>query len=390
MVQLPVAPSSPEVDIAYAKLKLILAQNQPKARELVQLVQNTVIDDCTREPKQIKFTSNGYKGDAVSETVLFSFTGSKRERYRIHPHALSQIATRLQIEAGYVRRLNVASPKNWRRCLLCENFNVLTAETEFSKRGEEPMRFLLRFVGDELRGFMSRSFGRHLASKPMLAAFLSACNGVGAVPADASSSAVRHTLSCYIPFVFEPTPKDFVAVGVRWTNSDFGAGRLAISLVLMSVARGTSAVLSDEYSRRHIGSIIQGDDLLEISDETATKEVETAASAIKDSVEGLLRPESVTRLMKAIDLAHQQKVEWAVIRRDLKKFLYESELATVTAASEKGLGNLPPPGSGADGAPLPTKWWMMNVLSLLAEGEQDADRRAELQQEAGKYIELKK
>lgn len=252
------------------------------------------------------------------------------------------------------------------------------------------MRFLLRFVGDELRGFMSRSYGRHLASKPMLAAFLSSVNGAGAEPVDATSSAVKNTLSCYLPIVFEPTPKEYVAVGVRWTNSDFGAGRLTVSLAMMSIARGTSVVLSDEYSRRHIGSVIQDDDLLEISDETAAKEVEAAASGIKDAVDSLLKPESVKRLMGAIERAREQKVDWTTLRRDLKKFLYEEELKTVDKAIELGTNALPSPGTGANGEPLPTKWWTMNILALLAEQAPDAERKIELQQEAGHYLELKK
>jgi hypothetical protein len=197
-------------------------------------------------------------------------------------------------------------------------------------------------------------------------------------------------MSCFLPIVFEPTPKEYVAVGVRWTNSDFAAGRLSISLALMSISRGTSAVLSDEYSRRHIGSVIQDDDLMEISDETATKEVEAAASGIKDAVDNLLKPESISRLMDAIELAHTQKVDWATLRRDLKKFLYEAELTKLDDAAQKGIGDLAPPGVGADGKPLATKWWTMNVLALLADSEQDSDRKIELQQEAGRFLELKK
>jgi hypothetical protein len=159
---------------------------------------------------------------------------------------------------------------------------------------------------------------------------------------------------------------------------------------MMSIARGTSVVLSDEYARRHIGSMIQDDDLLEISDATAAKEVEAAASAIKDAVDSLLKPDSVKRLLTAIEHAQTQKIDWATLRRDLKKFLYEQELAVLDVAAEKGLGNLPPPGMGADGQPLATKWWTMNVLAFLADSEQDNGRRIELQQEAGKFIELNK
>lgn len=395
---LPSALSNPAADAAQLKLKTLLTQNKSRARELVEIVQSTVIDDYTREPKDIAFwtKSRTYEGEFdLPSTIVLSFARSKHPYYRIHPHALGQISTRLQIDNSYVRKLNIESPDNWRRLLLRHNFNELLHNTEFSKRGEGPMRFLLRFVGDELRGFMSRSYGRHLASKPMLAAFLSACNAAGAEPADAIATAVRSSLSCYLPVVFEPTPKEFVAVGVRWANSDFGAGRLTVSLCMMSIARGSSVVLSDEYARRHIGSIIQDDDLLEVSDTTAAKEVEAAASAITDAVDNLLKPDSVRRLMSAIERAHEQRVDWATLRRDLKKFLYEYELevvdraASTESAAVAGL-DLPPPGVGADGKPLPTKWWTMNVLAFLADNAQDNERRIELQQEAGRFLELKK
>lgn len=382
------APTATE--IAKTKLFALLARNKGRARELVELVQNTVIDDYLREPKDISFWTKMHDKDTkFPPAIVMGFTRSKREYYTIHPHALSQIATRLQIEAGYVRRLDVEAPDNWRRALLRTNLDELLHRTEFSKRGEGPMRFLLRFVGGELRGFMSRSYGRHLASKPMLAAFLSACSLAGAEPTDAASTAVKNTLSCFLPVVFEPTPKEFVAVGVRWANSDFAAGRLTVSLCMMSIERGTSIVLSDEYARRHIGSIIQDDDLLEISDVTAAKEVEAAASAIKDAVDHLLKPDSIKKLMAAIETARTQQVDWATLRRDLKKFLYEQELATLDAALEKGLGDLLPPGTGADGKPLATKWWTMNALAFMAEGAQDNERRMELQQRAGCFLELK-
>lgn len=387
-----------QADAALNRLNSLIAENRPRARELVERVQNTIIDDYTREPKDIHFHTDSYAirpddfvpaGGTWPDTLVMGFRSSKLPMYKIHPHALGQLADRLKIENGYVRRLNADSPSNWRRILLQDNFNMLMHHTEFAKRGDSPMRFLLRFVGDELRGFMSRSFGRHLASKPMLAAFLSACNAAGAQPTDAISTHVKNTLSCYLPQVFETPDKEHVAIGVRWANSDFGAGKLTVSLCLLSVNRKTSVVLSDEYSKVHIGSIIPEGDL-EISDATAAKEVEAAASAIKDAVDSQLRPESVERLLNAITLAQEQKVDWATLRRDLKKFLYEGELAAFDVAAEKGIRDLAPSGIGSDGKPLPTKWWTLNVLSLLADNEVDAERKIELQQEAGKYLEIKK
>lgn len=380
-------------DAMQAKLKTLLSQNRSRVRELVKAVQDTVIDDYTREPLDILFsTANPNSGDVLEypETVVIGFDRAKRDYYKIHPHALSQIGARLQIDAGYVRKLNLGSEDNWRRALLTVNLNRLMYKSEFAKRGEGPMRFLLRFVGDELRGFMSRSYGRHLASKPMLAAFLAACNEAGAEPTDAMATAVKNTLSCYLPVVFAPTPGDHVAVGVRWANSDFGAGRLTVSLALLSIARGTSVVLSDEYAKVHIGSIIPEGDL-EISDATATKEVEAAASAIKDAVDNLLKPASVQRLMNAIERAREQKVEWVALRRDLKKFLYEEELGSIedSVVNGRGFGSLPHPGVGANGEPLPTKWWAMNILALLADQVPDVERKIELQQEAGKFLEVK-
>ena len=159
---------SPGTDAAKDRLKTLLEQNKHRARELVRSVEETVIEDYTREPKDISFEARS--ADDESETPQeLTMTVLRRARggyYSIHPHALSQISTRLQIEAGYVRRLNIESPNNWRRVLLRDNLRELLHETEFSKRGEGAMRFLLRFVGDELRGFMTRSYGRHLASKP--------------------------------------------------------------------------------------------------------------------------------------------------------------------------------------------------------------------------------
>src|SRR5262245_39038477 len=127
----------PTTDVAQARLKTLLTQNRGRARELVQRIQEAVIDDYMREPKDIVFATNSpaYKelDLGLPDVLTISFKGSKLEHYKIHPHALSQIGTRLQIEAGYVRRLNVETIGNWRRLLLRDNLNTLLYNTEFSK-----------------------------------------------------------------------------------------------------------------------------------------------------------------------------------------------------------------------------------------------------------------
>lgn len=379
-----------DIDRAQQLLTNAITASKERVVAMISLISNTVIRDRLVQPEELQFrSSGGMVGFQQPDQIVFAID-KERVPYTLHRHALGQMADKISLPIKHVNNLDVSSKDDWRRELLAENLNEMFHKTEFPPhRGGGPLKFLLRFVGQELRGFQSRTYGRHLASIPMLRAFLEACREVGATPATAQHTSVRYSLSAYLPHAFEPFPGEAVAIGMRWANSDFGAGKLSVSLCIMHVRRGTSAVLSDEFSRIHLGSLIQEGDI-EVSAETEAKEVDAAASIIRDVVVGKLKPESVSALLRAIDAAHTAQVDWTQLKGQLKSFLLKDELTTleaIVAGERTGSIDLPPPGTGADGRPLPTKWWASNLVAWFADQTDDVDRKADLQVEAGKFLE---
>lgn len=322
--------------------------------------------------------------------VRISYSPDDDKGILVHPHALGQMCGVAGIPKLYVNRL--IRGEAWERSLFEYNLTTLFAMGSYLDRAKNPTKFLHRLVGSgpeaELRGFMSRNFNRHLASLPMLRGFVTACREVGALPVEATTSAVRFSLKCFLPYVFEPIPGEFVAFGVMWSNSDFGAGRLRVSMSLMRISGGTTAVLEDTMSRVHIGSVIQDSDL-EISEETAIKEVDTQVSAIRDAVLSQLSPAPVNNLLTALAKASEEQLPWHRLKSELGRLLQKSEIEDVKRMLETGIDDivdLPPPGKDKDGNPIATRWWASNTVGWLATREQNADKKADLQSLAGSLL----
>jgi hypothetical protein len=379
--------SSPYADAAKERLEVRFRLGQHQQDELVTKVANTHIRDKLVPPTKTHF---------FCEDVPRVAYGSEEEVQRadveipsIHPHALGQMCSVAGIARTYVSRL--INGAEWEKALFVVNMNDLFHKGTYLDRSKQPTKFLHRLVGNELRGFLSRNFGRHLASMPLLRGFIHACDKVGARPIEASASSVRFSLKCYLPFVFEPTEGEFVSFGMTWSNSDFGSGRMKLALSTMRISSGATAVLDDVLSKVHIGSVIQDSDL-EVSDETAAKEVEAQVSAIQDAVSKYLAPDSVNRLLDAIAAANEEQIPWSRLKSELGRLLQKGEIESIENLLRKGgedIIDLPPPGRTATGEPIATRWWASNVVSWVASKETNPDRQVDLQELAGGFIKVK-
>lgn len=378
---------------ARQKLAMKFAKGEEEQDSLVARVSNLVIRDRLVPPLQMSFSALRFDEETktdmsidAEEGLFLEYTGRSETPYTIHPHALSQLASVAGIPKLYVNTLR--DGKLWKKQLLVTNLMELFHKSEFKERKGQSAMFLHRLVGNELRGFLSRSYNRHLASAPLLRAFVESCAQVGAKPIEATASDVKLSLKCYLPYVFEPVDGEFVGVGTNWTNSDFGCGKLKVSLSVMRITSGTTSVLEDKVSRVHLGSIIQESDI-EMSDETAAKEVEAIASAIRDSVTTQLEPEPVHKLLEVIRMAHEEQVPWHKLKLELSKLLQKKELEMIEQMLKTGgdaIVDLPPPGKTASGDPVPTRWWASNVVGWVASTEKSDERKQDLQTLAGEVL----
>lgn len=364
----------------YHKVKSRLELGEQEQQRLISLVSSMVIRD-----KLVSPTAMHFHATEGSNHIALSYSKDEK-KYTIHRHALQQLAMKVNLPIVYVKILNRASSDNWRADLLAQNLNTLFHKEEFKDRAGSP-RFLHRIVGDELRGFLSRRFNRHIASAPLLRAFLESCAASGACPVDAVTSDVKLALKCMLPHVYEPVKGQFVCVGVEWANSDFGAGRMQVALSLWMPQGDRFSVLDQVLSRVHIGSVIEDSDI-ELSDETAKKEAEAQASAINDAVSRQLAPDSVDRLIEAIQKAHQEEISWDKLKTHLSRFIAKGEVESLQKMLEEDSVDLPPVHRvGAE--VTPTKWWAVSALSFLANRTEDPEKKFDLQHAAGSFLEVK-
>lgn len=374
-----VPPDGPSARL-YNKLRDRLMTGEAHQQKLINEVAALVIRDRLVAPTQMRL----HPADGSSKLVI-RYQG--QDPCTIHRHALNQLAAKVNVPMTYVNHLSSDSAENWKAELLGHILTQSFHKTEFYDRAGDP-RFLHRIVGNELRGFLSRRFNRQIASAPLLRAFLGACQEIDAYPVDATATPVKLALRCFLPHVFEPVQGEYVCLGVEWSNSDFGAGRLQVALTMWAPSTDRFTVLDHTLSRVHIGSIIEDSDL-ELSEETASKEAETQALAIRDAVKKQLDVESVETVLKAVHVAATEAVPWHRIKGNLARYLGKKELESLKAALEQEILDLPPP-IRVNGEIQPTKWWASSALSWLASKETDPDKKMELQHAAGSFIEVKK
>jgi len=356
-------------------------------KQLIESIKKTVIQDKLVPPKK---ESMRFCTDPVfdnRELVLEYKNADGSFNYvTIHPHAFGQLCEKVKLPMTFANMLKTDEP--WQLNLLIENLNTLFYNTPFKLTAGEAPRFLHRIVDNELRGFLSRRFNRFLASAPLLNAFVEVCRAQGAQPVEAGNTAVRSYLKCILPKVHEPFPGEYSCIGTEWSNSDFGKGRLTVCQTVWRVASGSSTVLDESVNRVHLGSIIQDSDL-EISDETARKEVSAQQSAIADAVTAGFSEKTVERLVKAMQIAHEEQIPWVRLKANLGRLLSKVELEwmeSIMTTSKTGIIDLPPITFGQDNTPQPSAYWASSVVALLASETDDSDRKAELQRAAGDLL----
>lgn len=366
-------------DIAQARIEARFPQGEEQEQALLATVGRTVIVDRLVPPTGMNFCQR------PGEDVRIDY-GRGEGALLVHRHALGQLCAKVQLPISYVNLLQ--SKEDWRQELLAYNLNELFHKPLWVERGGTPTRFLHRIVDNQLRGFLSRRYNRHLASAPLLRAFIDVCQKLGARPIEASSSPVRNALKCLIPRPFEVFPGEYICVGVEWSNSDFGAGKLKVLQTVWRLGGGSAMVVDEGLSRTHIGSVIEDSDI-EMSDDTAKKEVEAQKGAIVDMVTHSLSEKTVERVIRAMQIAQDEKIPWNKLRGMLSTALSKTDvewLKATIANKGEGIIDLPPISFEPDGTPVANAYWAASAVGAIACKTEDADKRLELQREAGRLL----
>lgn len=285
----------------------------------------------------------------------------------IHRHALSQLGQRAGVPGAYLSDLS-AGPE-WQRGLAAEILNRHYHE------GAPDQRYLTRAVKGEVRGVLSDKY-RRLDSRPLVEAFATECQALGAVAVDGTCSDTRVALKALLPQVYEPVQGEVLAFGVEWGNSDYGHGMHAVRAFMLRVWCLNGATMENALAQVHIGR--QMSEEIELSQRTYELDTRASVSALRDVVRGVLAPAKVEAMCDGIRRAEANQVEWKSLRTSLAKKLPKGELEAARAAFEsEDVYNLP---AGN------TMWRASNAISWIAGQAKDADRRLDLQRLAGELV----
>lgn len=344
---------------ARAKLETLIENGKRNAAAVVEQVENQQPVDAIIYGDRVKVTPDLMLDAVIAET----------EKQKIHRHALAQMAEVAGVKDGYARAL--FEKGDWGKELLATNLNELFKHDE--------KRHLVRVVDGEVRGFLSDKFRRRDA-RPLLDAFIGACQLLGAVPVDGHALETKVAVKAVLPVVFEPVPNEIVGIGIQFGTSDFGHGAQTLRTLLLRLWCTNFATLEEMMREVHVGGRISED--FEYSERTMRLDTAASASAIRDVVKSALAPERVAEVMDGIRAANEAKIDSRSVGAFLKARLNKSETAAAVEKFNSPDVELLPPGN--------TMWRLSNAVSWLAGETKDGARKLELEQVAGELLRAEK
>lgn len=342
------------------KMEEELHRGLESAQATIEQVLSSVPTDALVKAQALNFDANGALRMQAGE-----------QDWTLHPHALGQVAGRVDIPATFVRKLEAAD-EPWKRSLLAHNLNELYSHSPANQR------FLVRAHSGEARGFLSDKY-RRLDSRPLLDAFVQVATDVGAVPLRGTSTDVRQSLKVALPKVFEPVPNEVMVFGLEWSNSDYGKGKHSVSMFLWRVWCTNLCTTENSLAQVHLGRKLP-DDLI-LSDKTYKLDTETTVSALRDIVGQCLGAPKINALCAAVEKAHEEEVDWKKASGRLSSVLTKGEQAQVQESFEGDDVQMLPAGKST--------WRLSNAVSLLAGKAENPERKLELERLAGQVIDVK-
>jgi hypothetical protein len=351
-----------------------------KARNMVIVDANIYVDDMYFEPVAEEGRTPKY----------LPVVDGTRRNYTLHRHALTQMATEAKIPNTFVTTL--MNGQDWERRELTDLLNERFEKLEFKQRSyTSRASFTNRIVDDEVRGFVSPSFKVWLSTPHMLEAFARQAATFNAMPVEATGSSLRFTFRSFLPHVFEPKDGEFIGIGASFSNSDFGAGVLRVSLDVIRLTGGTSiSCVKTIYRKPHSGSARkdQEEDSSFVSQDTFAKLVAAAQGEVYDAVAKALHPDSVNELLNTISKAMSKQISWHTLKEYLGGKLGQSEIKEIEEALEVQNQStfLPPLAFDNDGKAIIDLWWASNAVGRVADNTSDLDRKADLRDAAGRLL----
>jgi len=353
--------------VARRKLDDLIQNGIASARKTIENVQAQVIDDRLAKGSALTL---------VQREQGFALRAGDDNGTALHAHALGQVLDKAGIPVKVFH--DIASRQSegdpWGNPLARYLVNEVY-------RHDDRNRYLLRTVGTgedaRLLGFLSDRF-RRIDSRPQLDAFVGAASKVGLVPLEGHNLATRNGLRVLLPKIFEPIPNEVFALGLQWSNSDFGDGGHTVSLFCFRMWCTNLAMGPEALRQVHLGRRLK--EGITFTKETYDADSKANALALRDVVDDALSPARVEAYLNVIREANTKEVhgrDGAMLT--LKKYL---DQGTAERAVEHFTGpdveHLPP------GANL---YRLSNAVSWLAQAQDfTTEQKLELQTVAGMIL----
>lgn len=368
---------------ALEHLTKIIAVGEDAQQVVIKRAMERVITDKLVPPAETKVNVHG-------KDVFIQIAGNNRGMAATNL-ALNQICKTLDIPKLYVNRLLeecVGMDEAHRHDLLETIFNTHFSKGDFRDRKKHSAKFLHRYMNGKLHAFLTRSYNRMLGTAMMMRPFLEECAVAGARPSEANHDDAKTSLKCVQPIIYEPVDGEFIAFGVTYTNSDFGAGSLVVSGSVLRVMSGTTSVLDSQMKKVHLGALIKDSDI-DLSQETMLRESQAHASAVKDMVRDVFSEKNIQQTLDLVRFSIEHKISWSNLVSRAKEFLGKAELEMLNQlliSTKDEVIDLPPVTLNTNGDPEANAWWAAAALGRIASTIPDVERKVGLQELAGDLL----
>lgn len=343
------------IQLARARLEKVVSEGVARAGSVIESVfANVPTDSIVKGAKMVI--------DVDAEGRVHAAGGE------FHAHAFGQLTERAGVPLPYARSLREGGKgAAWQRELL-----ETILRTHYA---HDTSRYLVRQAAGQVRGFLSDKY-RRLDSRPLLDAFVGGCKDVGAVPFEGVANEVRTSVRAIIPRIYEPVPGEAMVFGLAWNNSDYGAGVYGISAFALRLVCLNGMVGESSLKQVHLGGKLPDD--IQFSEKTYALDTRTMVGATTDIVRSTLGPAAIEKRAEAIKVLHASETSFEKAFSKVGAALTKAEQKAAKEAFDGPDQIMLPPGK--------TLWRASNALSWIANKTDDAERKLELQQAAGKIL----
>jgi hypothetical protein len=339
---------------AIEKLNRLIEDGRQNAGQVINHVMTNQPTDHVKRADQLAFTGNG--GLRVN---------MDNAEFGVHRFALGQIAETANVPTKFIDSL-VAD--EWGRALIAHNLSEI-----FAHRGKT--RHLLRTVNGEVRGFLSDKY-RRLDSRPLVEAFASGVQKLGALPYKGTVMDTKIQLAAIVPDVYE-VAGEVLAFVMNFENSDFGNGAVSIRCGLVRIWCDNLHVFEETMRQIHLGRRL--DENILYSRRTYELDTKTTVSALSDIVNTQMNRDGIKKRMELVEVAAKKEIDPAKVQKTLKDVLgIGAAQEVIDAYKSADIENLPAGNS---------VWRMANAISWVANQQKDGEKRLELVKLAGRVMQ---